>query len=336
VLKAINKLPEDARQRVKKKPQPSWTNPMLTTLTHDVFSRQGWIFERKLDGERCLAFGEGHAVRLMSRNKKALNDTYPEIEQALQDQQVTHFILDGEVVAFAGNVTSFERLQDRMQVKDRQQALESTMAVYYYIFDVIYFDGYDVSRLALRHRKALLRKGLSFNDPLRLTPYRNQQGEEVFAEACTKHWEGIIAKDATSRYMHHRSRDWLKFKCQNQQEFVIGGYTDPQGERIGFGALVIGYYEAGALRYAGKVGTGYDEDELKRLSARLAALGRKTPPFDATPLSEAGVHWVTPKLVAQVAFTEWTEDHRLRHPRFKGLRRDKSPTQVHRERSVSA
>jgi DNA ligase D-like protein (predicted ligase) len=217
-----------------------------------------------------------------------------------------------------------------MHVKDPEQAKETGIPVYYYVFDILYLEGCDTTALALRTRKALLKRAFSFPDPIRFLTHRNAEGEAYLKGACKKGWEGVIAKDAHSKYVHGRSTRWLKFKCVNQQEFVIGGFTDPHGERTGFGALLVGYYENDSLVYAGKVGTGYDEETLKRLRERFSSLVRKTSPFD-TDVNEKEVHWVSPKLVAEIGFTEWTSDHRLRHPRFLGLRRDKDPTEVVRE-----
>jgi DNA ligase D-like protein (predicted ligase) len=204
------------------------------------------------------------------------------------------------------------------------------VAVYYYLFDLLHVEGFDTTGLHLRARKSLLKKAFSFKDPLRFLPHRNGQGETFLHEACSKGWEGIIAKKAESTYVHKRSGDWLKFKCSHEQEFVICGYTEPQGERIGFGALLVGYYDEDRLVYAGKVGTGYDNETLQHLCRRLQSVERKTSPFSGD-ISGDEVHWVSPKFVAQVAFTEWTEEGRLRHPRFVGLRRDKEPEEVVRE-----
>jgi DNA ligase D-like protein (predicted ligase) len=328
-------LSPDVRKRLKKRKYPSWIDPMLAVLTHDRFSDEKWIFERKLDGERCLAFRQGKSVRLLSRNRKELNATYPELVDALDAQSVDNFVVDGEIVAFKGKLTSFARLQHRMQIKDAGEARATGIAVYYYVFDLLYLEDCSTLDLSLRDRKLLLRKSLSYDDPLRFTTHRNTEGEKYYGEACQKGWEGLIAKQATGRYVQGRSKKWLKFKCVNQQEFVIGGYTDPEGERTGFGALLIGYYENDALQYAGKVGTGYDEETLNNLAKRLSRLERKSPPFTGSELPETGVHWVTPKLVGEVAFTEWTRDGKLRHPRFLGLRRDKEPESVVREQAHS-
>jgi DNA ligase D-like protein (predicted ligase) len=306
---------------------------MLATLTERRFSEPDWIYERKLDGERCMTLRRGSSLRLLSRNSKELNETYPELADALSEQDAESFAVDGEIVAFEGRVTSFSRLQQRMQISDPEEARRSGVKVYYYLFDLLYLGGYDTTGVPLRHRKALLRQALRFADPIRFTAHRNEDGEAYYREACRKGWEGIIAKRADSGYAHTRSRDWLKFKCVNQQEFVVGGYTDPQGERVGFGALLIGYYDEDELKYAGKVGTGYDDETLERLSDRLAAIERKTPAFGEEDLPRNGVHWVTPELVAEVGFTEWTDDGKLRHPRFLGLRRDKQARQVKREQA---
>jgi bifunctional non-homologous end joining protein LigD len=308
---------------------------MLATLTHDTFSDPAWLYERKLDGVRCLAFRAGERVRLLSRNRKPMNDTYPELVEALGKQACTDFIADGEIVAFEGNRTSFARLQQRLGVRDPDEARRTGVAVYLYLFDLLRLEGHDTTRLALHDRKRLLKRALSFGGHIRFTPHRVGAGEETLEEACRKGWEGLIAKRAASRYVHGRSREWLKLKCGNRQELVIGGYTDPKGSRVGFGALLVGYYEDGALRYAGKVGTGYDDAFLEAFGRRLADLERETCPFAREP-RERGVHWVSPHFVGEVGFTEWTKDGRLRHPRFLGLREDKSPKQVTRERAKPA
>jgi bifunctional non-homologous end joining protein LigD len=175
-----------------------------------------------------------------------------------------------------GRRTSFERLQQRLGLQDPDQARRSGVAVYLYLFDLLHLEGRDTTSLALRDRKRLLKRTLSFEGHIRFTPHRARSGERFLEEACRKGWEGLIAKRAGAPYRHHRSRDWLKLKCANRQELVIGGYTDPQGSRTGFGALLVGYYEGGKLRYAGKVGTGYDDALLRELGARLARMERRT------------------------------------------------------------
>jgi DNA ligase D-like protein (predicted ligase) len=325
-------LPPEVKSRARIRPLPDWIPPMLATLTEERFSRQGWLFEPKFDGERCLAFGDRGTLRLMSRNQKELNDRYPEIVEAFRNQPTAAFIADGEVVTFDGEVTSFAKLQQRMQVARPSLELRRAVPVWLYVFDLLYVDRYDIRRVPLRYRKQVLREAFRFNGALRFTEHRETEGVAFYREACRRGWEGIIAKDGDAAYVSGRTRVWLKFKCSQEQEFVIGGYTDPRGGRVGFGALLVGVYEGGKLVYAGKVGTGFDNATLERLGRQLARLERPTSPFAGGELPRRGVHWVEPKLVAQVAFTEWTPGGKLRHPRFKGLREDKDPKEVVRER----
>jgi len=331
VTEPFDGLPDRLRSKLDARDHPEWIQPMLATLTHDPFSDPDWVYERKLDGERCLAFRDGDRVRLLSRNEKKLNDSYPEIEAAIAGQSVDDFVVDGEVVAFDGNVTSFQRLQQRMQLTDRDRARSSGVAVFYYLFDILHLAGRSTERLPLRARKALLKRVFDYETRIRFTSHRNRDGEEWLDEACAKRWEGLIAKDASAAYVHSRSRKWLKFKCSNRQEMVIGGFTEPHGERLGFGALLLGFYDDGELVYAGKVGTGFDDDTLHRMRGRLDSRERATSPYDRGDPQDNDVNWVRPDLVAEIGFTEWTSDGRLRHPRFLGLRRDKKAEDVVRE-----
>ncbi len=316
---------------------PDWLEPELATLTKDRFSDPGWLFERKLDGERCLSFRSGTSLRLMTRNQKEVANNYPEIAAALRDQGQgdqgqEDFIVDGEIVAFQGAETSFELLQSRIHVVRPDPNLIKRVPVFYYIFDVLYAGDRDVRPLPLRERKDILAGLLSFDDPLRYTEHRDTDGEAFYAEACRQGWEGLIAKRADAPYRPGRSRDWLKFKCENNQEFVVGGFSDPQRSRIGFGALLLGYYDSsGRLVYAGKVGTGFDTKTLRSLHGEMTDMEQDKAPFDVGDLPRSGVHWIEPSLVAQIGFSEWTRDGQLRHPRFQGLRRDKAATEVIRE-----
>jgi bifunctional non-homologous end joining protein LigD len=330
----LDDLPPEERRLLRSQRHPDWTDPMLATLTDRRFSNPDWIFERKLDGVRALAFRRGRGVRLLSRNRKDLDGAYPEIIGALAEQPPDDAVVDGEVVAFEGRQTSFARLQGRMQLRDPDRARRSGIAVFYYVFELLHLDGRDVTRLPLRRRKSLLRRAFSFHDPLRFLTHRLEHGERYHREACQKGWEGLIAKRASAPYTTGRSGDWLKFKCVADQELVIGGFTDPKGSRAGFGAILVGYYEDGKLAYAGKVGTGYNEKLLRDLRAQMDRLSRREPPFElgTDNLPRREVHWVEPRLVAQIGFTEWTGDGRLRHPRFQGLRQDKAPRDVVRER----
>lgn len=307
---------------VRKTRQPQWVQPMLATLTRDYFSDPEWLFEPKLDGIRCLAFKRDERVKLFSRNKLDLTGGYPEVVRSLERQRASDFILDGEIAAVKGDVTSFSLLQ---------QARKQKVPIFYFVFDVIHVTGRDVTKVELSQRKELLEKALRWGGPLSFVSHIEEDGEAFYEAACSRGWEGVIAKLASSRYSPGRSREWLKFKCSNEQEFVIGGYTEPQGQRTAFGALLVGYYEDGELRYAGKVGTGYDAATLRDLLGRMEPLQQPESPFAGKPPLRKGVHWLRPRLVAQVGFSEWTTDGRLRHPRFLGLRRDKKAREVVRE-----
>jgi len=313
--------------------KPAWFEPELATLTRDRFSDPAWMYERKLDGERCLAFRDGDQVRLMTRNRKMVSSTYPELVEALGAQQSGDFVVDGEVVAFENGQTRFAQLQQRMQQGRPTADLIRSVPVQYYLFDVLWADGTDLRPRPQQERKQRLHQLLDFADPLRFTEHRVGDGVEFYQEACRQGWEGLIAKRADAPYQAGRTKDWLKFKCENNQELVIGGFTDPQGTRTGLGALLLGYYDSdGQLVYAGKVGTGFNQQTLHRLHDELSAMVQDRSPFSRGDLPrERGVHWTKPRLVAQIGFSEWTTDGRLRHPRFQGLRRDKSPAEVIRE-----
>jgi DNA ligase D-like protein (predicted ligase) len=268
----------------------------------------------------------------MTRNQKVDTSTYPEVARALAAQAARNFIVDGEIVAFEGSQTRFARLQQRLGVRHPGQALIEQFPVYFYIFDLLWADGRDLRPLPLRERKRLLSGLLAFGDPLRFTVHRDTDGEGCYQYACRSGWEGVIAKRADAPYRAGRTRDWLKFKCESGQEFVIGGFTDPRGSRTGFGALLLGYHDsAGRLIYAGKVGTGFSQRVLDSLHATLVSLERDQTPFDRGDLPRSGVHWVEPRIVGEVGFSEWTTDGQLRHPRFQGLRDDKDPAEVVRE-----
>ena len=321
----LDALPDEERALLRRQRHPQWISPMLATLTDRRFSDPGWLFERKLDGVRGLAFRHRRAVRLLSRNRLDMV-RYGEIVETLADQPAKDFVVDGEVVAFRGRQSGFSVLQRR--------GLGGRIRIAVYVFDLMHLDGHDVTRLPTRRRKALLRRALRFDDSIRYLPHRREHGERFHREACEKAWEGVIAKRADAPYASGRSGDWLKMKCVADQELVIGGFTDPKGSRTGFGALLVGHYDDGNLIYAGKVGTGYDTALLRELRTELDRLTRADPPFTANTenLPRKDVHWVEPVLVAQIGFAEWTRDGRLRHPRFLGLRRDKAAREVVRER----
>lgn len=323
----LDRLSESGRSRLREASQPAWTDPMLATLTDERFSDPSWIYERKLDGVRLLVFKKGDALHLRTRNRTERRATWPELADALQDATNGDFVADGEVVAFDGAVTSFSRLQSRIQVEDEEEARRRAHDVpaFLYLFDLLHLDGHDLTGVPLRDRKKVLKAALDWRDPLRYTPHRNRDGVALWRTACDKGWK------------------WLKFKCGHRQELVVGGFTEPEGSRVGFGALLLGYYRDGVLVYAGKVGTGWDDETLRALRHRMDGLERKTPPYagagdpEAGPpensdLPRAGVRWLTPRLVVEVGFTEWTDEGRLRHPRYLGLREDKDASEVVRER----
>jgi bifunctional non-homologous end joining protein LigD len=320
-MSALDDLSEEERGLLKKAGAPEKARAMKAVLTDDRFDDPGWIYERKLDGVRCVAIRSGKPARLLSRNDLSMNERYPEVAEALQAQGADRFAVDGEVVAFEGGQTSFSRLARRGRER---------VAVFFYVFDLTWLDGYDLRDLPLAARKRLLGRVLDFGGPLRLSSHRRRNGVAFYEEACRKGWEGVIAKRLDSRYSSARSGDWLKFKCSRGQEMVIGGYTAPKGSRTVLGALLVGHYAGGELRYSGKVGTGFDRETLQDLGRRLKPLRRESSPF-ADPPRERDVTWVRPQLVAQLGFSEWTRDGRLRHPRFLGLRFDKKAREVVRE-----
>jgi DNA ligase D-like protein (predicted ligase) len=305
---------------------------MLATLTDRRDFGEDWLLERKFDGERCVARKDGGDVRLQSRTAKDLTGAYPEIRSALARQRHGELVLDGEVVAFDGEQTSFSRLQQRLGVTSPSAERVAANPVVYCVFDLLKLDGDDLRDLPLLERRARLTDAIRPSAAVQLSEAWRDDSQKRFAQACRAGWEGLIAKRAAAPYVSGRSRDWLKLKCVWEQEFVIGGYTDPSGSRTDFGALLVGYYEDGRLRYAGKVGTGYTAATLRELGARLRELQAPESPFaDARPIPKA-THWTRPELVAQIGFAEWTNDGRLRQPRFLGLRDDKAPSDVVRER----
>src|SRR3977135_4047978 len=267
--KLLDGLPAEAKARLRKGAQPIWVAPMLATLTDEVFSREGWLFEPKWDGERCLAFRRGRDLNLFSRNRIRLNEKYPEVVDAMFRQKTTCFIADGEIVTFDDGITSFAKLQPRMQVAHPSTDLVRRVPVWFYLFDLLYLDRYDIRQVPLRYRKKVLRNAFDFQGSLRFTEHIKTEVAAYCRRACRKGWEGVIAKNGDSVYVSRRTRDWLKFKCSREQEVVVAGYTQPRGSRIGFGALLLGYYQGRKLVYAGKVGTGFDDDTLRRLRRML-------------------------------------------------------------------
>jgi bifunctional non-homologous end joining protein LigD len=269
---------------------PDWVVPMAATLTQERFTGPDWIFERKYDGIRLLAFKEGTGVRLFSRNR--LLQDIPRVAQAVADLPAADLILDGEAIWQAGGVV-------------------------YHVFDILWLDGRDVMPLPLVARRALL-NGLPLEPPLQRVA--SLDDPEPWERACAEGWEGVIAKRRDSIYEHRRSPHWLKMKCEEKRELVVGGFTDPQGARVGLGALLVGRVTGDDLVFAGRVGTGFDTKMLLELRARLDGLEIPKPPFTkGVGLPRLRAHWVRPEIVVQVAFIEWTGNGKLRHPRLIGV-----------------
>ena len=280
---------------------PDWLEPMAATLTEERFADDDWLFERKFDGIRLLAYKRGDDVRLYSRNR--LPQTLPEVAHAIKELPVRDVILDGEVTW------------------DGRSG--------YHVFDILWLDGRSVTSLGLEERRALL-KGLPFQPPMRRVEL--VRDPEPWERARREGWEGVIAKRLGSPYEHRRSKQWLKMKVEATQELVVGGFTDPQRTRVGLGALLVGYFDRDDFVFAGKLGTGFDNALLTDLRRRLDALEIPTPPFTrARGLPRLRAHWVRPQIVVQAAFTEWTVHGKLRHPRFIGERHDKDARDVVRE-----
>jgi bifunctional non-homologous end joining protein LigD len=290
---------------------------MKAVLTAERPAGPEWVFERKLDGIRCLAVKDAGRTRLYSRNELSLNDRYASLADALDADRADGFVVDGEAVAFVDG-------RDRFGGGAGSE-------LYFYAFDVLFADGRDVRSLPIEERRDILEGVLRWRDPLRMTEQLSGDGEALLAEACRDGWEGLIAKRLGTPYVSTRSRDWLKLKCTRAQELVIGGFTAPQGSRTDLGALLVGHFEGDRFRYAGKVGTGFTRATLRELSERLAPIVVDTSPFEPEKGIPRVATWVQPELVAQIAFMEWTADGRLRHPSFLGLRFDKAATEVVRE-----
>jgi bifunctional non-homologous end joining protein LigD len=280
---------------------------MAATLTQERFTGPDWIFERKYDGIRLLAYKHGDQVHLWSRNHLSQNAAYPAIVEAIARLPVAEVVVDGEATGVWGR---------------RGEAG-------YHVFDILWLDRRDLRPLTLMERREAL-LALPWRPPVQ--PVALIGGDAPWEQACRDGWEGVIAKRRDSPYEHKRSRHWLKMKCEASQELVVGGFTDPQGGRVGLGALLVGYYDGDAFVFAGKVGTGFDTALLTTLRARLDGLEVPASPFTrAVGLPRLRAHWVRPEIVVQVAFIEWTVHGKLRHSRLLGVREDKAPREVVRE-----
>jgi bifunctional non-homologous end joining protein LigD len=294
---------------------------MLATLVKEPFDRPGWIYEEKYDGVRILAYKEGSHITLMSRNDIDRTDRYEQVAKAVSKLKPNTLLLDGEVVVFdKRNVSSFQLLQ------------QGRGPVRCAVFDCLYLNGKDLRDNPLSQRRQELEQLFRgpYEGTLLLSKKLAANGLKAFALAQKRKLEGVVAKNTQSKYIERRSREWLKVKVNHESEFVIGGYTEPSGSRQYFGALLLGIYEGKKLRYAGKVGTGFDIATLRQLYGKLRKLVQAKSPF-TDEVRERRATFVRPKLVAQIAYTEWTKDGRLRHPAFLGLRDDKAPQEVRRE-----
>ena len=285
---------------------PEWLEPMAATLTQERFAEPGWVFERKLDGIRMLAFKQGADVRLLSRNRLPQHHAYPAVAEAVRALPMSDVVLDGEATGVWGH------------------AGEPLL----HVFDVLWLDGQLLTGEPLSERRRVL-ESLPLRRPIVLV--ERLDNAAPWERACREGWEGVIAKRDDSVYEHRRSRNWLKMKCEASQELVVGGFTDPKGSRVGLGALLVGYFDGEDFCFAGRVGTGFTAELLRELRSRLDGLEISRTPFTkATGLPRAA-HWVRPEVVVQVAFLEWTPYGKMRHPRLLGVRTDKAAVEVVRE-----
>lgn len=329
VMLELAKLPG-----AKKAERPRSQKPELATLVTDVPTTDEWLHEIKFDGYRILASVGTSDVRLISRNGKDWTERFESVGTAVLGILGDHTaLLDGEVVVLKPDGTSsFQLLQNMARHGAHAELI-------YYVFDVLNVDGWDLRGCALTARKRVLESLLpeTASGQVRRVEHIVGRGHVFFDQACQRNLEGVVSKRVTSTYREGRQREWRKSKCLVRQEFNVVGYTDPGGARLGFGALVLGIHDGARLRLAGRVGTGFTEASLAEILARLKGLHRETPPVDDPPKGTAarGIHWVEPELVADVSFTEWTEEGQLRHPSFHGLRDDKSPDEVVVERAVA-
>jgi bifunctional non-homologous end joining protein LigD len=310
----LGNVPGARRAKLRGMPEPE-----KASLALEGNDAGGYVYEVKLDGYRLLAERDGPAIRLFTRRGHDWSARYPELDAALSQIAAKSFWIDGEAVVL-----------NEQGISDFQMLQNSDAGVVYFAFDLLYLDGFDLRGASLLERKRLLARlvaSLPEESRIRLSEHLEGRWQDILAEACRLGVEGVVAKRGAAPYGQGA---WRKLKCKARQEFVVAGYTEPQGGRSGFGALLLGVNEDGALRSVGKVGTGFTEASLRALTQRLRSIESERPPF-AKPPRERGVHWVRPELVAEIEFTGFTDDGRLRHPSFRGLRDDKDPRDVVRE-----
>jgi bifunctional non-homologous end joining protein LigD len=322
--KQIQKIPG-----ARKAPMPEFVSPQLATLEDKPPAGDEWLHELKFDGYRMLCHLKPGGVRFWSRNKKDWTHKFPHLGKAIKEFPASVAILDGEVVAVdSKGRASFQKLQQAMKTGDA--------GFIFHVFDLIYLDGFNLTRMPLRMRKSLLEtlfESVPAKSPLRYSDHVEGDGAKFFKQACSYGIEGIVSKLADSAYESTRTRTWVKVKCIKRQEFVIAGFTLSDKDFPGFGALILGVYDKGKLIYAGRAGTGFTIKQRLELRKKLDQMVRPTSPFAEKPKDPRlkRAVWVTPKLVGEVAFTEWTDDGSVRHPSFQGLREDKKARDVVRE-----
>jgi len=314
-------------------PMPTLIHPMLATSTDQPFDSPDWLFEIKWDGYRAIAFIEKGKTRLYSRNQNDLTSQFPELKDLPKSIKAETAILDGEIVALdEQGHSSFSLMQQRTGFRShgRRVAGQSGLPIAYYVFDLIYIDGYDLRRVSLEDRKQVLAQIVSPSEQVRYSEHFLEHGKGLFEAARQQGLEGILAKQRGSCYEERRSREWLKLKVTQTVDCVVGGYTDPEGSRLHFGSLVLGLYnENGQLKHIGQVGTGFDHKTLKQVWDLVKKLETRQNPFFG-PVEARHLHWTKPELVAEVKFTEWTHETaegglKLRAPVYVGLRADKDP-----------
>jgi len=315
---------------------PSKIEPMLATLSDRPFSDPNWLFEIKWDGVRAMARIENGDLTLLSRTGTDMTKRYPELSSLPNALAAREAILDGEIVALdARGHGSFERLQERMHVRAPSEHLVAQIPVVYFVFDLLYCDGYDLRKSSLIERKQLLNRVMHTSDRFRYSDHQLEMGKELFALAEQNGLEGILAKRTDSPYVSDRSPYWVKLKSTKTVDAVVGGWTAARTPALPFGSLLLGLYQGKKLQFIGHVGSGFDEKKLTELSGRLQELAASACPFDAVPETNEKPSWVSPGLVARVKFSGWTDEHSLRHPVFLALREDARPSDCQFENEVA-
>jgi bifunctional non-homologous end joining protein LigD len=322
--RVVGKKAEQLCSRARKVGMPDIIHPMLATLVDEPFSNPEWVFETKWDGFRSLCFIRNGKLRFVSRNQIEMTAQYPELANVGEQIAAREAILDGEIVALdKDGMPRFQLLQPRVGRKSGIEALRGKGRIVYFVFDLLYCDGYDLMPCPLTERKSVLERILKPASFIKLSDHIVGDGDDFFEQIEKFHLEGMVAKRAASAYLQKRSSDWLKIKTVLRSEVVIGGYTQPRGSREHFGALVVGLYRDKQLHYVGHTGGGFNQKTLAQLHQLMQPLETDRSPFIAKPKTNEPVQWIKPKLVAEVKFTEWTADARMRHPIFVGLREDK-------------